>query len=35
MNKHMLLIAAAAFIGGFLWGQQQAAAGNTGISAII
>lgn len=35
MNKHMLIIAAVAFVGGFLWGQQQAQSGNLGISAII
>jgi hypothetical protein len=35
MNKHTLIFVAAAFVAGFFWGQTQAAAGNTGLSAII
>ena len=34
-KHHLLIIGAVAFVAGFLWGQQQAASGNTGISAII
>jgi hypothetical protein len=35
MNKHALIIAGVAFVAGFLWGQSQAASGNTGLTAII
>lgn len=35
MNHKLLLFVGAAFVAGFLWGQQQAAAGNTGLSSII
>ncbi len=35
MSHHMLIFVGVAFVAGFLWGQQQAAAGNTGFSAII
>ncbi len=35
MHHHTLIFVGVAFVAGILWGQQQAAAGNTGIAAII
>jgi len=35
MGKHVWIVAAVAFVAGFYWGQQQSAAGNTGLSSII
>jgi len=35
MHHHTLIFVGIAFVAGFLWGQQQAAAGNTGFAAII
>lgn len=36
MGKHSVwIIAGIAFVAGFYWGQQQAAAGNTGLSNIL
>lgn len=35
MSKHAWIIAGVAFVAGFLWGQQQAANGNTGLSSLV
>lgn len=35
MHKHTLIFVGVAFVAGFLWGQSQAASGQTGLAAII
>lgn len=35
MKSKVWIIAGVAFVAGFLWGQQQAAAGSTGLSSLF